>query len=231
MVQVGFGGLIDSQTPPAARGAGNEVGQMTGTDADRRVTGPRPTDGDLTARARIRNAALELYSEHGEDRVSMRRVAAEVGVTIGLIQHHYGTKDGLRRAVDDLVVEQVVGALATVEHSGSAAEVVEARNVAVRAMLRENPQVVQYLNRALLEPEGRGASLLAAIVELTTREVEGLRRGGHASTRTSDKVQVVRTLMDQVGELFLQPVVEAIWAQIGGDPEGRPSIRITVDGS
>lgn len=161
----------------------------------------------------------------------MRRVAAEVGVTIGLIQHHYGTKDGLRRAVDDLVVEQVVGALATVEHSGSAAEVVEARNVAVRAMLRENPQVVQYLNRALLEPEGRGASLLAAIVELTTREVEGLRRGGHASTRTSDKVQVVRTLMDQVGELFLQPVVEAIWAQIGGDPEGRPSIRITVDGS
>lgn len=204
---------------------------MSGTDADRRAAAPRPTDGDLTARARIRNAALELYSEHGEDRVSMRRVAAEVGVTIGLIQHHYGTKDGLRRAVDDLVVEQVVGALATVEHSGSSAEVVEARNVAVRAMLRENPQVVRYLNRALLEPDGRGTSLLAAIVELTTREVEGLRRGGHASTRTSDKVQVVRTLMDQVGELFLQPVVEAIWAQVGGDPGGRPSIRITVDGS
>ncbi|MBB1022189.1 helix-turn-helix transcriptional regulator, partial [Dietzia sp. E1] len=53
---------------------------------------PRSADGDITARARIRYAALELYSDHGEDRVSMRRVAAEVGVTIGLIQHHFGTK-------------------------------------------------------------------------------------------------------------------------------------------
>ncbi|MDX2356631.1 TetR/AcrR family transcriptional regulator [Dietzia sp. PP-33] len=200
---------------------------MTGSTADRDVAGPG--GGDLTARARIRHAALALYAEFGEDRVSMRRVAAEVGVTIGLIQHHFGTKEGLRRAVDDLVVERVVGALATVEHTGTAAEVVEARNVAVREMLRKNPQVVRYLNRALLETDGRGAPLLEAIVELTTREVEGLRRGGLASTRTSDKVQVVRTLVDQVGELFLQPVVEAIWAHIGGDPDRRPSIRITVE--
>ena len=184
---------------------------------------------DQSARARIRAAALELYAEHGEDGVSMRRVAAEVGVTIGLIQHHFGTKEGLRRAVDGLVVERVVGALATVHHTGSAAEVVEARNVAVRAMLRENPQVVRYLNRALLEPDGRGASLLEAIVELTTREVDGLRRGGHASTRTPDKVQVVRTIMDQVGELFLQPIVAAIWSQVDGDPTGRPSIGITME--
>ncbi|AWH94931.1 TetR family transcriptional regulator [Dietzia psychralcaliphila] len=204
-----------------------EVGRMAGTTADRGVA----ADGDLTARARIRYAALALYAEHGEDRVSMRRVAAEVGVTIGLIQHHFGTKDGLRRAVDDLVVERVVGALSTVEHTGTAAEVVEARNVAVREMLRQNPQLVSYLNRAFLEPDGRGAPLLEAIVDLTTREVEGLRRGGLASTRTSDKVQVVRTLVDQVGELFLRPVVEAIWAHIGGDPDECPSIRITVEGN
>lgn len=203
---------------------------MTGSAADRRMPGSRASDGELTARARIRNAALELYSEHGEDRVSMRKVASEVGVTIGLIQHHFGTKDGLRRAVDELVVEQVVAALGTVEHTGPAAEVVAARDAAVRAMLRENPQAVKYINRALIEPDGRGASLLGAIVDLTTREVQGLRRGGHASTRASDKVQVVRTLMHQVGELFLEPVVAAIWAQVDGEPGERPSIGIAVEG-
>ena len=201
---------------------------MTGADDDRLGPVPRSTDNDLTARARIRYAALELYAEHGEDRVSMRRVASEVGVTIGLIQHHFGTKEGLRRAVDELVVDQVVAALATVQHTGPAAEVVSARNAAVRAMLRENPAVVKYINRALIEPDGRGAPLLRAIVELTTREIEGLRRGGHASTRTSDKVQVVRTLMDQVGELYLEPVVAAIWAQVGGEPDRPPAIEITV---
>ena len=202
---------------------------VTGTQSDQPIPVPRSSDSDLTARARIRYAALELYSEHGEDRVSMRRVAAEVGVTIGLIQHHFGTKEGLRQAVDELVVDQVVAALATVEPSGSAAEVVDARNAAVRAMLSENPGVVKYLNRALLEPDGRGAPLLRSIVELTTREIEGLRRGGHASTRTSDKLQVVRTLMDQVGELVLERVVAAIWNQVGGDPGDRPAIRITVE--
>lgn len=159
----------------------------------------------------------------------MRKVASEVGVTIGLIQHHFGTKLGLRQAVDSLVVEQLVDALSTVEHTGSSAEVVAARNTAVRSMLRKNPHVVRYLNRALLEPEGRGASVLNAIVELTTREVSGLRREGHASTRASEKVQVVRTLMSQVGELFLEPVVDAVWAEVGGDPRERPVIRIIVD--
>lgn len=201
---------------------------MVGSEPQTQGSG---TSGDLSARTRIRLAALELYAEHGEDRVSMRRVAAEVGVTIGLIQHHFGTKEGLRRAVDGIVVDRIEEALTAADHSGSPAEVVAARDAAVRTLLEQNPVIVKYLNRALLEPDGRGASLLNAIVELTTRVVEGLRREGHASTRTSDKVQVVRTLMGQVGELFLGPVVTAIWAEIEGDPQEKPSIRIVVDGA
>ena len=203
-------------------------GTATGTGSGE--AGPRTSDTDLTARERIRRAALELYAEHGEARVSMRRVAAEVGVTIGLIQHHFGTKEGLRRAVDAIVVEQVVAALATVDHEGGPAEVVAARDAAVRRMLAKSPVIVRYLNRSLVEPEGRGGPLLDAIVDLTTRVVEGLRTEGLASTRSSDKVQVVRTLMGQVGELFLEPVVTAIWAKLDGDPEQRPVIRISVEG-
>lgn len=194
------------------------------------MTGTTPTrDDDLTARARIRYAALELYATHGEDGVSMRRVAAEVGVTIGLIQHHFGTKEGLRRAVDELVIDQVVTALEGVDHDGPAGEIIAARDEAVRALLRRNPQLVRYLNRALLEPDGRGAALLDALVELTSKEVDRLRRGGHASTHTSDKLQVVRTLMYQVGELFLEPVADGIWQRLGGDPSRRPVLRITAE--
>ena len=207
------------------------MGSGAGNEPVQKNSGASATPADLTARSRIRQAALELYAEYGEDRVSMRKVAAEVGVTIGLIQHHFGTKEGLRRAVDGVVVDSVVEALATVDHSGSPAEVVAARDAAVRQMLEQNPVIVQYLNRSLLEPSGRGGPLLEAIVDLTIRVVEGLRTEGLASTRTSDKVQVVRTLMGQVGELFLEPVVAGIWAQVDGDPERRPSIRITVEGA
>ena len=202
---------------------------MDGSEAGADEAELRPAEIDLTARERIRRAALRLYAEDGEARVSMRRVAAEVGVTVGLIQHHFGTKEGLRRAVDAIVVEQVVAALATVGHEGSPAEVVAARDAAVRRMLGENPVIVRYLNRSLIEPDGRGGPLLDAIVDLTARVVEGLRTEGLASTRTSEKVQVVRTLMGQVGELFLEPVVSAIWTKVDGDPEQRPIIRISVE--
>ncbi|UUZ44775.1 TetR/AcrR family transcriptional regulator [Janibacter limosus] len=152
-------------------------------------THPQPQQQDLTARARIRNATLELYAARGEDKVSMRTVAAEAGVTIGLIQHHFGTKEGSGRAVDDYVVSYFAGALATVEPIGTPAEVVEARDAAVQQMLRANPTVVRYINRALIEPDGRGGRLLREIVALTVREVAELRRSGHASTSRSDKVQ------------------------------------------
>lgn len=189
---------------------------------------PHPRQQDLTARARIRNAALELYASRGEDKVSMRTVAGEVGVTIGLIQHHFGTKEGLGEAVDDLVVSHFVDALAAVDESGPATRVIQARNDAVRRMLRDNPPLVRYLNRALIEPTERGARLLRAIVDLTARELEGLRRSGHVSSTGSDKVQVVRMLMRQIGELLLDPVVDAVWERLDGDPQSRPTTRIMV---
>lgn len=57
--------------------------------------------GDLTARARIRNAALEQFAESGFDRATIREIARAAGVSPGLVRHHYGSKDALRRACDE----------------------------------------------------------------------------------------------------------------------------------
>ena len=57
-------------------------------------------DGDLTGRAVIRNAALRLFAEHGHDAVTMRGIAAAAGVSPALVVHHFGSKEGLRAAVD-----------------------------------------------------------------------------------------------------------------------------------
>ncbi len=83
------------------------------------MTDPRASDEDLTAKARIRNAALDLYAERGEDRVSMRAVAAAAGVAVGLVQHHFKTKDGLRVAVEQLVVDYYALAIASVPDEGA----------------------------------------------------------------------------------------------------------------
>ncbi|MFB1297701.1 TetR family transcriptional regulator [Mycobacterium sp. pW049] len=61
---------------------------------------------DLTAAARIRDAALELFGRDGFA-VSVRTIATAAGVSPGLVIHHFGSKDGLRKACDDHVIETV----------------------------------------------------------------------------------------------------------------------------
>ncbi len=60
---------------------------------------------DLTARARIREAALVHFAEEGYARATIRGIARTAGVSPGLLRHHYGSKEALRVACDDYVFE------------------------------------------------------------------------------------------------------------------------------
>jgi len=61
---------------------------------------------DLTARAKIRDAAIDQFGRHGFS-VSIRTIAEAAEVSAALVIHHFGSKDGLRRACDEFVAEEV----------------------------------------------------------------------------------------------------------------------------
>jgi len=63
---------------------------------------------DLTARARIRDAALRLFAERGLDGTTIRDIARAAGVSGGLIRHHFGSKDDLRAACDSYALDQIM---------------------------------------------------------------------------------------------------------------------------
>lgn len=67
-----------------------------------------PAFEDLTAKARLRDAALRLFGERGIEATSIREVAKAAGVTGGLVRHHFGSKDDLRAACDAYALEQLV---------------------------------------------------------------------------------------------------------------------------
>jgi AcrR family transcriptional regulator len=60
---------------------------------------------DLTARARIRDAAIACFAEEGFD-ASFRTIARRAGVSPGLITHHFGSKEALRAECDAEVLRQ-----------------------------------------------------------------------------------------------------------------------------
>ncbi|WP_054811482.1 TetR/AcrR family transcriptional regulator [Nocardia arizonensis] len=75
------------------------------------MDGPR-TDGRRSdTRERIRAVAMELFSERGYDKTSLREIAERLGVTKAALYYHFRTKEDivaslsedLRRGVDEIV--------------------------------------------------------------------------------------------------------------------------------
>jgi TetR/AcrR family transcriptional regulator, regulator of cefoperazone and chloramphenicol sensitivity len=61
---------------------------------------------DRTGIARIRDAAIEQFGQHGFN-VGLRTIAEEAGVSPALVLHHFGSKEGLRKACDDWITEEI----------------------------------------------------------------------------------------------------------------------------
>lgn len=61
---------------------------------------------DMTAVARIRDAAIDQFGQHGFG-IGLRAIAEAAGVSAALVIHHFGSKDGLRKACDDYIAEEI----------------------------------------------------------------------------------------------------------------------------
>lgn len=66
----------------------------------------RSASNDLTAVARIRDAAIEQWGQRGFN-VGLRAVAEAAGVSAALVIHHFGSKEGLRKACDTHVADVI----------------------------------------------------------------------------------------------------------------------------
>lgn len=120
-------------------------------------------NGDLTGRARIRNAAMVAFAEQG-DRASMRAIAERAGVSPALVQHHFGNKAGLRDACDEYIVGFCQERLT---------EGVDQLAIAdpgfVTKVYREAPAVIDYLIRGLIDNSPGAQQVFDSLVAMTMR--------------------------------------------------------------
>lgn len=184
---------------------------------------------DLTGRARIRESALRLYAAHGAEAVSLRKVARDAGATPGLVTHHFGSRAGLYRAVQDHVVEMFREALDRAATTGSARAVAAARTESLEQMLAENPAVSDFIRREVLSPVPDDDYLSTALVDLAIEQTERLRADGVLPTEVPSHVQAVQTVVAQLARMLISPALERAWQRAGG-PAETPEIRVNLKG-
>src|SRR5262245_43830769 len=131
------------------------------------------TIDDLTARARIRDAALRQFAEQGFARTTIRGIAATAGVSPGLVRHHFGSKEALRDAVDEHVLSEIRRINAEVR-KGVKANGEFSEDAITRTAIRP---FQSYLARAMVDGSTTISAFFDQIVALTEEwlgDAEGL---------------------------------------------------------
>jgi AcrR family transcriptional regulator len=121
-----------------------------------------PAFEDLTARARIRDAAIRLFAERGIDGTTVRDIAQAAGVSPGLLRHHFGSKEALRETCDHYVLDRIVKIKEEL--------VVEGKVTSPGFLPSVHPTILlsyKYLTRALLDSSPRAEAMFDDMVTLT----------------------------------------------------------------
>ncbi|OQZ91716.1 TetR family transcriptional regulator [Mycobacterium alsense] len=113
--------------------------------------------------ARILDAALEIFSAHGTSDATLQMVAESAGVSVGLVQHHFRTKDGLIEAVGAHALGVVATTMsAPLPQSGVDAVLEVGRRVSL--LLADHTSALDYLARLVVDGTPLGAAFFDAMV-------------------------------------------------------------------
>lgn len=183
--------------------------------------------GDLTARAAIRDRALVLFAEHGPDAVTIRQIATAADVSPALVLHHYGSKQGLRDAVDEHVAGLFDAMLGSVtEDPAPLAEggprAVSSFAELLRAHLPEGSPVPAYLRRLLLSGDIAGRELFRRVFDMSAAMIDELVAAG-VMKRTADPA--VRAAFLMINDLAVVLLRDHLTDVLGVDPLTEDGIR------
>ncbi len=183
--------------------------------------------GDLTAKALIRDQALVLFARRGPEAVAVREVAAAAGVSPALVAHHYGSKQGLRDAVDAYVmgVFEAMFTAAT-EHPdtlGATTPTVAAGFAELMlAHLPPGSPIPAYLRRLLLSGDAAGLALFRRWYELSIAMTDQMAAAGFLRPSADP---AVRTAFLMINDLAVVLLSEHLADVLGVDPLTPDGIR------
>jgi AcrR family transcriptional regulator len=163
---------------------------------------------DLSSRARLRDAAVRLFAERGVAGTSVRDIAEAAGVTAGLITHHFGSKERLKAAVDELMVEVFTAPLtASSDHSSPTAEGVAE---ALAHTMAAHPELRAYLRRSFLENDPASGEVFDRFVGLLRERLAEMQAAGTLRADLDLEWAPLQVLFLHFGPLLLGPAVERI---------------------
>jgi TetR/AcrR family transcriptional regulator, regulator of cefoperazone and chloramphenicol sensitivity len=167
-----------------------------------------PAPAEPSSTERIRNAALKCFAANGIAATSLRTVAEAAGTSIGLVQHYYGTKAALIAAVDDYVLQVIGDAVESGPLPAPPADPLIEMGRRTTTLIAEQPDVVDYLGRALVEGDSIGSQIFDGLVGISKAQGDQLRERHQVKPDLDVVWAAINPLVLRLGAIILRTHIE-----------------------
>lgn len=174
----------------------------------------RTADDDRKLSAVIRDSAMALFAERGFAAVTVRQIAATAGASPALVIHHFGSKDGLRTAIDARVaeaIEEMLVQLPNVVRDGS----YQSLAAVMADWFDREPSLANYMRRMLIDGGEPADALFTLFFETATRTSDALVRAGIVREPADPAAQAAFLVGNDLAVILLRPQLERV---TGVDP-------------
>jgi len=181
------------------------------------------------SREKIFRAALAVFARHGFEQASVRMIAAEAGVSPGLMYNYFGGKEDLLRAIYERGMRDVQESFARGDEGGGPREKLERLIRSSFEIVRDNMEFwrLSYSLRTQPAASGAVAGYVRESSEAIRRRLEGyLRAAGVENPEV--EARILFALIDGVSQHYvletkrypLQKVVSALVERYCSPPGG-----------
>lgn len=174
-----------------------------------------------SGKVRLIKVAMALFADRGFDGVTVRDISTAADVSVGLINHHFGSKEGLREAVDryfiaqfeEVLFEQPVsfGADSAIDNVTDRTEAWIARHIDDWDLTKA------YMRRALLEGSDWGAGLFERFYQVQRTAIDRMDADGLVRADVDRLWLPLLIVYMELGTLLLEPLVERVLGKSGFD--------------
>ncbi|KNY05454.1 hypothetical protein AKH00_11920 [Microbacterium sp. GCS4] len=177
----------------------------------------RSASDDLTARARIRDAAIVAFARDGFAAASLRSIAREAGVSAALIVHHFGDKNTLRDECDSYVVSVFIDE----DHGVIDAPTQDRIRAAMHDIERYGPYI-DYLARMLVDGSPAADRLFDSILDGTRAVLDGQRDAGMLEPMSDPEMTTLLVTLIGLGPLVMRAQLTRV---LGSDQLSAAGLR------
>lgn len=153
---------------------------------------------------RILDAAVSLFAERGYGATSVREVCEAAGVTKPTLYYHFGSKEGLFRAIVDLHLGQLTRIIEeAVSTPGSLATRLRAYVAALTSHTQRHPEGMKVLESAHHGPDAAKAGVnrdeLLAVHQRNAEHLSALLQEGVVSGELRADLDCFHTVLSLIG--------------------------------